>query len=77
MDYGIIIPPTWRNSGAIKPDVHTTLVQGAQEQGSFDFAMTIIASLFNLTYVILVNLVLTAIVAGASRGVVKGGLNKH
>ena len=71
MDYGIAEPPTWRGSGAINPEVHTALVQGAQEQGTFDFAMTIIASLFNLVYVIIVNLVLTAIVAGMS--VVRAG----
>lgn len=66
VDYGIAEPPTWRGSGAINPEVHTALVQGAQEQGTFDFAMTIIASLFNIVYVILINLVLTAIVAGMS-----------
>lgn len=68
LDYGINNPPTWKGNGAIDPDVHTTLVQNPQERGSFDFAMVILSSLFNLSYVILVNLVLTAIIAGASLG---------
>lgn len=70
VDYGIANSPFWKGTGAISPDVHTPLVHTAQEKGTFDFAMVIIASLFNLSYVILVNLVLTAIIAGALVGAV-------
>lgn len=64
LDYGILTPMHWKGDGAISPDVHTTLADTPQGQRSFDFAMTILSSLFNLSYVILVNLVLTAIIAG-------------
>ncbi len=65
LDYGISNSPLWRGEGSINPDVQTSLVRGPHEKGGFDFAMVILSSLFNLSYVILVNLVLTAIVAGA------------
>lgn len=65
LTYSINTPPRWKGDGAINPDVHTTLTNTPQQQGSFDFAMVILSSLFNLSYVILVNLVLTAIIAGA------------
>jgi hypothetical protein len=65
VDYGISHSPIWKGEGAIDPTVHTTLVHNEQEKGGFDFAMVLLGSLFNLSYVILVNLVLTAIIAGA------------
>ena len=64
LDYGITNSPFWKGTGAIDPTIETTLVHTPEQKSIFDFAMTIISSVFNLTYVILVNLVLSAIVAG-------------
>jgi len=64
LDYGIANSPLWIGHGAINPTIHTTLVTTPAQKSAFNFAMTIVSSLFNLMYVILVNLVLSAIIAG-------------